>query len=89
MTPEEKALLENTYELVKENNTLLRNLKQRARISNILKISYWAIIILVSLGAFYFIQPYVDMLRGLSGNAPKTSSNGAPSYAETLQELLQ
>ena len=67
MSPEERSLLQNTYNLAKENNELLHSLLRRARLSTALKVFYWAIIILLSFGAYYFIQPYIDMLIGLGG----------------------
>jgi hypothetical protein len=89
MTPEEKALLEKTYALAKENNDLLRAVNRRARWSSIVKIGYWTVIILLSLGAAYFIQPYVDMLKGLTGHADTTSSGSQNGYAAQLQDLLK
>ena len=87
MTPEERSLLERTHELAKENNELLRNLKRRARLSNVMKILYWVVIIGISLGAFYFIQPYVDMVRGLTGGS-STKENNSNSYAQQIKDLL-
>lgn len=82
MTPEEKALLDSTYSLVKENNDILRSMQKRGRISFGLRILYWALIIGISVGAFYFIQPYVDFLRGLTGHGTNLES-------QQIQELLQ
>jgi hypothetical protein len=84
MTPEEKALLDSTYTLVKENNDILRAMQRRGRISLALRIFYWVLIIGISLGAFYFIQPYIDLVRGLS-----SSNSSSPSYSEQLQDLLR
>jgi hypothetical protein len=82
MTPEEKALLESTYTLVKENNDLLRGIRRRARWGVAWRITYWVLIIGVSLGAFYFIQPYVDAVRDLTGRSNDSASS-------TLDELLR
>ncbi len=92
MTPEERSLLESTHQLVKENNALLHNLKNRARFGTAVKILYWTIIIGLSFGALYFIQPYIDMVKGLTGGSSSTtpqSSDGSNNYAEQLQELLK
>ncbi len=65
MTPEEKALLESTHTLAKENNELLRGLMRRARFHNFVKIAYWVILVGIFFGAFYFIQPQIDFAREL------------------------
>ncbi len=85
MTPEEKALLENTYNLAKENNELLRALRRTSRWSLAWKIGYWAVIILLSFGALYFIQPYVQILEGLAGHP----TGGTNSTSQQIQDLLR
>lgn len=84
MTPEEKALLLETHDLAEENNKLLRSLRRSRRIGIIMSVLYWVVIIGVSVGAFYFIQPYIDFLTGLGGD-----QSGASSYAQTLEDLLK
>lgn len=65
MTPEEKDLLERTYELTKENSELLRKLNRTRVWAIAWRVTYWAIILLLSLGAYYFIQPYIEAVRGV------------------------
>jgi hypothetical protein len=74
MTPEEKALLENTLSLVKENNEILRSIRRTSRISTALKVFYWVLIIGLSFGAFYFIQPYIDSIKGVDGGNSSISN---------------
>ncbi|HTK33569.1 MAG TPA: hypothetical protein VL335_03465 [Candidatus Paceibacterota bacterium] len=90
MTPEEKSLLERTYKLVEENNDILIKMRRGARITNIMRIVYWAVILIVSFGAYYFIQPYLNFmlgslgsLSGLVGNA-----NAASDAAQSLKDLI-
>ena len=85
MTPEEKSLLESTHQLAKDNNELLRKLLRSSRISTGLKVGYWVLIIALSFGALYFIQPYFDMLKGLTGNSKSNTS----SYSQQIQDLLK
>ncbi len=97
MTPEERSLLENTHQLAKENNELLHAMKRRARLGTAVKVFYWAVIIGLSFGAIYFIQPYVDMLKGLGGssatpnssNGSKDANNSASNFAQQIQDLLK
>ena len=62
MTPEEKSLLERTYTLSVENNLILRSMRRTARIAAVMRVIYWVVIIGLSIGAYYVIQPYVNML---------------------------
>ena len=64
MSPDEKKLLERTFELAEENNKILCKLRSMDRIDRIMRWVYWGIIILLSLGAYYFIQPYVEFITG-------------------------
>jgi hypothetical protein len=65
MTPEEKHLLEQTHKLAEENNEILRTMRRYNRVSAAFRIFYWVIIIGISIGAFYFIQPYIDGILGV------------------------
>jgi len=65
MNPNEKDLLEKTYELSQENNKILRGIRSSNRWSTFFHIFYWVIIIGVSIGAFYYIQPYMDKAVGI------------------------
>jgi hypothetical protein len=68
MTPEERELLKETAELTKENNEILLSLRRSARISTVMRVVYWLVIILLSFGAYYFIQPYIDIfIKSYSG----------------------
>ena len=62
MTPEERELLTQSIKLAEENNKMLRGLRLRARISSFLRIIYWLIILGITFGAYYFIEPYVNSM---------------------------
>lgn len=68
MTPEEKSLLERTHRLAEENNSILRSMRRTSRFAFIARLIYWAVIILLGFGAYYFIQPYINSLLSLVGN---------------------
>ena len=63
MDPESKQLLEKTYSLVEENHKILRKMRRSQKITSFMRIVYWLIIIGIALGAFYFLQPYIDQLE--------------------------
>lgn len=95
MTPEEKSLLERTYKLAEENNTILKSIRRTNRFSTAVKITYWAIILIISFGAYYLIQPYVTALMSAFGTQATTPGamnldiNQVQNAAKSLQELLK
>ncbi|HEY4518541.1 MAG TPA: hypothetical protein VJG48_02850 [Candidatus Paceibacterota bacterium] len=54
----EKELLE----LTRENNKILRSLRAHNRWATFSHIVYWLVIIGVSVGTFYYLQPYLETL---------------------------
>ena len=58
MNPEEKQLLEKAVRLSEENNIILRKMRRSAMWGTTFRIFYWTIIIGLSIGAFYFLEPY-------------------------------
>jgi hypothetical protein len=97
MTPEERSLLERTAALVAENNVILRKMRRSSRWQMVFQIGYWVLIIALTFGAFYFIQPYIDSLTGALGDlegSGTSTSNGtgtgqSQSYAQELQQALK
>jgi len=78
MTPEEKSLLERTYKLAEENNSILRGIRRTNRWGIAFKTFYWVVIIGATFGLFYFLQPYIESSRDLINQASKSikSVNG-------------
>lgn len=93
MNPEERSLLENVYKMTQENNEILKTLRRSARVSMIVKAVYWLVIIGLSVGALYFIQPYVDFLTGALGGDKTSDSvlnvNNAKSVFSDFQDVLK
>ena len=97
MMPEEKILLERTLKLAEENNALLKGLRRSNRLSTAMRITYWTIIIALSFGAYYLIQPYFTFLTGLTGGGSTTDVSAMDQYnpssvqnaAASLKQLLQ
>jgi len=84
MTPEEKTLLERTFQMAKENNAILRKMRSLQRTANWLRICYWAVIISLSLGAYYFLQPYIEALSGVSKQV-NSSMDSLKEFREFLK----
>lgn len=70
MDANEKSALYKLVELTEENNKLLRKLYRGTLWHRWVTAIYWIIIIGFSLGAFYFVQPYLDTL-GVTYNTLK------------------
>lgn len=68
MDQEVKHLLEENIKLSKENNVLLLKIRSVQRWAQITRILYWVVIIGVSFGAFYYVQPLLgNMLNVYTG----------------------
>lgn len=60
MQPEERQMLKKALELSQENNEMLRSMKRNMFIGRIFRIAYWIVIIGAGVGAYYYIEPYLD-----------------------------
>lgn len=81
MDPESKKLLEETLALTQENNNMLHSMRRSQRIGNIMSFLYWVLIIGSAVGAYYFIQPYVDQAMNLY--------NGAKSNLDSVNSVIK
>ena len=59
MEPDIKQLLEANLELSRENNEILKKIRNAQRMAQIYRFLYWIVIIGASYGAYYFVQPYI------------------------------
>ncbi len=95
MDQEVKQLLEENLKLSKENNELLLKIRSVQRWSQITRVFYWFLIIGVSIGAFYFIKPYLGNLLnvytgGVSGiNNVNDIKNNLKNGQSDVQDLLK
>lgn len=92
MTPEERQLLIQTHRMVEESNALLRKMHRADLVARAFRLFYWIVIIGLSVGAYYFVQPYVEQIQnvygGLKGGAVNqqsmTSKLGIGALLENL-----
>ena len=75
MTPEERQILIQTHRMVEENNHLIRKMRRAALWGRVWTILYWTVIIGASVGAYYFIQPYVEQVQGVYGGLKQDLNN--------------
>jgi hypothetical protein len=88
MTPEEKSLLERTYKMAEENNDILRSIRRTNRLSLAFRVLYWVVILGLSLGAYYFIQPYLQSMLGLYDQV-QGNVNTVQSLTSKFGDLLK
>ena len=92
-----KSLLEENLALTRENNAMLKRIRSAQRMAMIYRVIYWIVILGMTFGAYYFIQPYINSLLGYYGNIAggvesinKSNSVSDIRYAkELLQQLGQ
>jgi hypothetical protein len=99
MNPDTKQLLEENVKLSKENNELLLKLYNIQKWAQITRVVYWFVIIGISVGAFYFIKPFLGNLTnlytgGVSGinnvsDITKNLKSGQSQVQDLLKELNQ
>jgi hypothetical protein len=62
-----KQLIEENLKLSKENNEILLKLYNIQKWSQILRIGYYMVLVLIAIGALYFIKPFLGNLMGIYG----------------------
>ena len=75
MTPDQERMLRVTYELTQENAEMLRSIRNGNRLSTAMRVIYWMVILGLSFGAYYFIQPYVDVYKETLGQVKDIINN--------------
>ena len=63
MTPEERSILEETNAIARENNEILKKIRRNQKASTFIRLLYWAVVLGLAAGAYYFIEPYVNVLK--------------------------
>lgn len=63
MDEEDRNLLEHTLRIVEENNKMLRRVRGVQKRAALMSLLYWIFIIGAAIGAFYFIQPYINKVE--------------------------
>ncbi|MDD5050865.1 MAG: hypothetical protein PHV93_03980 [Candidatus Pacebacteria bacterium] len=72
MDPEIKTLLEKNLALSQENNSLLQKMNRRAKWGTATRVVYWVIILGITFGSFYYLQPYINQVISLYSKASST-----------------
>lgn len=67
MDQEDKELLRRILDISQRNNKILESIKQGMFWGRVFRYIYWAVIIGAAIGAYYFIEPYVDQILQVYG----------------------
>ena len=60
MNPEDREQLERTVMLTEDNNRMIKKLYRAMRWARVFRILYLLLIVAVSFGLYYYIQPYLE-----------------------------
>ena len=87
MDPETQRKLDRVLLLTEENNTILREVRRSQKTTQMMKAIYWVIIIMVTVGSLYFVQPYLGTLSSLYGGlkGSQTGDTTSQSSASNIQ----
>jgi hypothetical protein len=91
MNPNEKELLQKTYDLSEENNKILRGLRRSNRLSSFFRVIYWIIVIVAAYGAYWFIQPYLNLVVNAYGSLQsdlKTVKTATTNITSPINNLI-
>lgn len=81
MDPKVEERLVQLEAKIEDNNVVLHKLYRMQRSAMIFRVVYWTLIILLSVGAFYFAQPLLDQFKGVY-------DFGDSADANTFKELI-
>jgi len=88
MDPESKKLLEETFALAQENNKMLHRVRSVQKWA-----TFWSgvkifLIIGITLGSFYFLEPYINKIGDLYNSISGTTQN-VDNNSSSFQDLLK
>jgi hypothetical protein len=73
MDPDLKKNMAELLELTRENNKMLHRMRRTQWWGTFFNVLYWLIIIGITAGAFYFLQPYFNRIKQFSSVLPNTA----------------
>ena len=85
MSPEERELLKKSLSLAEDNNKILHSIRRSMRLASFVRAVYWIIIIGSAVGAYYFIQPYIDQLVGVYSGT-KSNLNEIGNFIQNFKQ---
>ena len=83
---ETRELVEKILELTEENNKILRKMRRGIFWGRVFHVIYWVIIIGISIGAYYYIQPLIENMLQLFGTT-KDGLQNLEKFTEAIRNL--
>jgi hypothetical protein len=68
MESEDREILRRVLELSQKNNKMLNSIQRSMFWNKLFRIVYWAIIVGVAIGAYYYLEPYVNGVLQVYGS---------------------
>ncbi|MEK7645041.1 MAG: hypothetical protein AAB391_01830 [Patescibacteria group bacterium] len=87
MSPEDRKLLEKTYDLAKENHEMLTSIRRSQLIGRFAKVAYWVIIIGLGGVALQALRPYYEGLQDVAGTVKDIGGGATSNYAGLIKQL--
>lgn len=75
MDADESKKLDRVLALSEENNRIIKSVLRNLRWSRMFTVLYWLVLIAISVGAFYYFQPYLDKLLTTYGSIENSVKN--------------
>lgn len=69
-----KAYLDHIKELSEENNKILKSIRRSNRIGGFFRFVYYVVIIGISIGAYVYLQPYLNSVMQMTQEIQNTNS---------------
>lgn len=82
MDQELQKRLASIEERLEENHRILVKIRRTQRNATLFRVGYWILIILIGLGAFYFIRPFMEQIGQAYGV-------GSGENADTFNSLME
>ncbi|MBI4121032.1 MAG: hypothetical protein HY457_02160 [Parcubacteria group bacterium] len=86
MDSEDRKMLQKIQKTVEENNAILRDMRSSMRWGRFFRIIYWLVIIGASVGALYFLQPYIEQMQEAYGLL-RSGVGGIQDIGQKLPDL--
>jgi hypothetical protein len=75
MEPEDKEILRRVLELSQKNNKMLHSIQRSMFWGKVYRYIYWIIIIGVAIGAYYYLEPYINGILQVYGSVKDNVTN--------------
>ena len=88
MNDDERKMLQEVLEISQENQKMVKRLYKSWWWGRIGSIVYWVVIIGFAFGAYYFIQPYFNVLTSVYGGLQQQVDT-VQNAGSSIQDLFQ